>query len=91
MAFAAACLRMVCTEVVYRAYAGIGGIEITPRMRIGRPTISAEDLLDLAVDGSGFEVVAVYGAKGCRRRPVTGAAARETLACTYRPAAAPPS
>ncbi len=74
--------RLVCTEVVYRAYDGAGGgaIEIALIQRAGRPTLSAEDLLDLAAGDRGFEAVAVFGAPGCRRRIATGPAAREILA-----------
>ena len=53
--------RLVCTEVIYRAFDGVGGISIPLRERAGRPTLSAEDLLDLAVDGGGFMPVAVAG------------------------------
>jgi hypothetical protein len=74
--------RLVCTEVVYRAYDGAGGgaIEIALTQRAGRPTLSAEDLLDLAARDRGFEAVAVFGAPGCRPRIATGPAARAALA-----------
>ena len=64
--------RLVCTEVVYRAYDGLGGIEIPLRERAQRPTLSAEDLLDLALEGRGFVPVAVFGAPGCEHRLVAG-------------------
>ncbi len=78
--------RLVCTEVVYRGYdgAGAGAMRIELVQRAGRPTLSAEDLLDLAVLDRGFEAVAVYGAPGSRRRIVTEPAAREALAASYR-------
>ncbi len=52
--------RMVCTEVVYRSYEGIGGItfELTPRA--GRLTLSAEDLLQKAINKDGLATHAVY-------------------------------
>ena len=77
--------RLVCTEVVYRAYEGIGGIAFTLTRRAGRLTLSAEDLLDMAVDDRGFEAVAVYGAPSCPRELVTGDEARRALAASYRP------
>jgi hypothetical protein len=76
--------RLVCSEVVYRAYDGIGNLDLTLRPRSGRPTLSAEDLLDLALAGEGFQVVALAGVRRCRRRPLTGSAAARALAATYR-------
>ncbi len=76
--------RLVCTEVIYRAYDGLGGLEIPLRERSGRPTLSAEDLLDLAVDGRGFDTVAVYGQAASGGRLVVGEAAAKALAASYR-------
>ena len=52
--------RMVCTEVVYRSFEGIGGIAFELTRRAGRMTLSAEDLLKKAIDQNGFTVHAVY-------------------------------
>ena len=52
--------RMVCTEVVYRSFEGIGGIAFELTRRAGRMTLSAEDLLKMAIDQNGFTVHAVY-------------------------------
>jgi hypothetical protein len=52
--------RLVCTEVVYRAYDGIGGIHFPLTRRLGRFNLSAEDILRLAVERLGFEPVAVF-------------------------------
>lgn len=52
--------RMVCTEVVYRSYDGIGGLQFELKRRVGRQTLSAEDLLELAMRGQFFEQVAVF-------------------------------
>jgi hypothetical protein len=71
--------RLVCTEVIYRAYDGLGGIRIALHERSGRPTLSAEDLLDLAVDGRGFDPVAVFGGPTCPDNLVQGDRAREAL------------
>ncbi len=78
--------RLVCTEVVYRAYEGIGGIEFRLRQRAGRLTLSAEDLLDMAVEDRGFEAVAVFGTPGVGARLVTGGEAAAALAESYREA-----
>jgi hypothetical protein len=52
--------RLVCTEVVYRSYDGLAGITFPLSRRAGRMTLSAEDLLRLALIGQYFEVVAAY-------------------------------
>ncbi len=75
--------RLVCTEVVYRAFDGVSGIEIPLRERSGRPTLSAEDLLDLALESRGFEPVAIAGATNCPDRVATGLKARELIADSY--------
>ena len=36
--------RLVCTELLYRSYHGLGDIAFTPVKRLGRPTISADDI-----------------------------------------------
>jgi len=74
--------KLVCTEVIYRAYHGIGPVQFNLTERTGRFCLSAEDLLDHAVDGSAFEVIAVYGARG--NRLVTGDRAVEALRRSYR-------
>lgn len=76
--------RVVCTEVVYRAYHGVGDLHFDLKERAGRMTLAAEDLLDMAVDGKGFHPVAVFGTPQSRRRVVTGEAARSVLAASYR-------
>ena len=52
--------RMVCTEVVYRAYEGIGDLHFELTRRAGRMTLSAEDLINKALRQDGFEVSCVY-------------------------------
>jgi len=76
--------RLVCTEVVYRAFDGLGPIEIPLQDRSGRPTLSAEDLLDLAYAGDGFDPVAVFGGPSCPERLVQGAEAREAISAANR-------
>ncbi len=70
---------LVCTEVIYRAFDGLGQVRIPLTERSGRPTVSAEDLLDLAVAGRGFDPVAVCGAPDCPDRIVDGEAARDVM------------
>lgn len=52
--------RLVCTEVVYRSYEGIGGMQFQLLRRAGRLTLAAEDLLEMSIAGVGFEPVAIY-------------------------------
>ena len=49
----------MCTEVIYRAYQGIGQIEFELSQRAGRPSLSAEDILGLALSDRFFDVVAL--------------------------------
>lgn len=57
--------RLVCTEVIYRGYHGVGGIEFQLSKRAGRPTLAAEDVLRMALERRGFEPVAVFGVPDC--------------------------
>lgn len=68
--------RLVCTEVVYRAYHGLGGIEFALTERAGRLTLTAEDIVTLALEGRGFHPVAVFGVERGDRAIHRGDAAR---------------
>ena len=57
--------RLVCTEVVYRAYDGLGSISFPLRKRAGRPTLSGADLVEMACAGNGFDPVALYEHEHC--------------------------
>lgn len=57
--------QLVCTEVVYRAFDGLSDIQFNLIERAGRFSLSAEDILDMALQNNGFSVVAAYGFKGC--------------------------
>jgi hypothetical protein len=52
--------RMVCTEVVYRSYDGIGGCAFELSRHAGRYALAAGDLLRMGLSARHFEVVAVY-------------------------------
>lgn len=41
--------RLVCTELVYRAYDGRGDIRFEPKERFGHPTLSADDIVEQIV------------------------------------------
>jgi hypothetical protein len=55
--------RLVCTELVYRSYHGIGPIRFELREVGGRLCLPAEEFLDQAM-GRGFELVAAVGLQG---------------------------
>lgn len=52
--------RMVCTEVVYRSFEGVGDMQFPLTRRAGRETLSAEDLLNLSRQRRCFESMTVY-------------------------------
>ncbi len=52
--------RMVCTEVIYRAYDGVGDLRFQLTKRAGRMTLSAMDLIHMALQGKHFKVVAAF-------------------------------
>jgi len=58
--------KLVCTELVYRGFHGVGDIEFELSKRAGRLCLPAEDLIDLAIEGRWFEPVCVYGVGGNR-------------------------
>jgi hypothetical protein len=52
--------------------------------RASRKTLSAEDLLDYALDSEQFDIVAIFGVKGGRDHIVQGSEAKELLIASYR-------
>lgn len=52
--------RLVCTEVVYRSYEGVGGLEFALQRRAGRLTLATADLLRLALEQRGWNCVALH-------------------------------
>ena len=75
--------RIVCSEVIYRAYDGLGDIHFPLTERAGRKTLSAEDLLDYALNSGSMTPVAVYGVEGAKDRIVQGDKVAELLAASY--------
>jgi hypothetical protein len=67
--------RLVCTEVVYRAFEGIGGLKFDLKRHVGRYALAAGDLITMALSGRHFEVLAVYSATHSRALEVGRAAA----------------
>ncbi len=56
--------RLVCTEVIYRSFEGVGDMSFSLQKRAGRFTLSAEDLLRQSLQRNLFEVVLLYGIPG---------------------------
>jgi hypothetical protein len=52
--------RLVCTEVVYRAYEGVAGVQFDLRRHVGRFALSAADILRMAAARRYFEIIAAY-------------------------------
>jgi hypothetical protein len=75
--------RLVCTAVVYRAYDGLGELHFELQERAGRPTLAAEDLLRMALENRGFDLVAIYGAESCLDCLHHGEAVRGPLAASF--------
>lgn len=53
--------RLVCTEVIYRAYHGVGPIDFELSTKVGRKCLSAEDFLNQALRNNWFNPVLIYG------------------------------
>ncbi|MEN8693963.1 MAG: YiiX/YebB-like N1pC/P60 family cysteine hydrolase [Akkermansiaceae bacterium] len=53
--------RLVCTEVIYRAYHGVGNFSFALSHRSGRHCLSAEDILNQGIGAALFEVVLCFG------------------------------
>ena len=52
--------RLVCTEVIYRAYDGVGEMDFPLIRRAGRPTLSGADLIDMALKAKNFTIHAAW-------------------------------
>jgi hypothetical protein len=68
--------RLVCTEVVYRAYEGIGDVRFDLKRHVGRYALAAGDLVTMALSRQHFELLAVYSATHSSGLEVGQAAAR---------------
>lgn len=75
---------LVCTELIYRAFDGINGIPIPLKERMGRKTLSAEDILDLALDTDWGTAIAIFGVGDSKRQLLTGTAVENVLTQSYR-------
>ena len=69
--------RLVCTEVIYRTYHGVGPIDFNLVLQAGRHCLSAEELLNQGIGKDWFDVVALYGVH--ENELLLGDAAQDTL------------
>ena len=76
--------RVVCTELVYRAYDGLEEMTFPLKERAGRKTLSAEDLLDYAIATGAFTPVAIFGPTGAEDSVVYGERVHDILNASYR-------
>ncbi|MFT5105845.1 MAG: hypothetical protein ACI9UA_001467 [Pseudoalteromonas tetraodonis] len=74
--------RLVCIELIYRAFHSVGGVEFSLKSGKGRYFMTPMELLDRAVDGKEFEVVALFGSND--NGFLTGEKARTELIRSYR-------
>ena len=74
--------RIVCTELVYRAYDGLGNLNFPLSERAGRKALSAESLINYALETATFEPVAIFGVDGCRHEVLYREGVREILEAT---------
>ena len=64
--------RLVCSEVVYRAFDGLGDLAFPLTERAGRHTLSPEDMVEFAIETDGMQVVGIYGVDISRTQYTTG-------------------
>ena len=76
--------RIVCTEVIFRAYDGLEGLNFPLRERAGRKTFSAEDLLDYALETQAFTPVAIFGVEDCKESVMYDEGVQDALVASYR-------
>jgi hypothetical protein len=75
--------RLVCTEVVYRSYDGVGGVQFQLTRRAGRMTLAAEDLIQMALDDNVFRPFAAFCPQHSQKL-LTGKSAAELMRKTHR-------
>lgn len=74
--------RLVCSEVIYRAYDGLGKIKFTLHERAGRHTLSPEDIVEYALHSNALDIVGIYGVDISRTKYTTGTLARQIAQTT---------
>ncbi|MDQ8207064.1 YiiX/YebB-like N1pC/P60 family cysteine hydrolase [Coraliomargarita sp. SDUM461003] len=77
--------RLACTELVYRAYHGVGPVQFELQSYAGRNCLSAESLINQAVGQGWFEPVLVFGLHGdaWTQGPAARQILRDSFAATF--------
>ncbi len=73
--------RLACTELVYRSYHGVRGLQLELEECAGRLCLSAESLMNQLLSRGQFHVAALYGLKG--RKILKGELANRVLRGSY--------
>lgn len=76
--------RIVCTELIYRAYDGVEDMQFPLYERAGRKTLAAEDLLDYALESGAFTPAAIFGVEDRRDSVLYHEGVRDALVDSYR-------
>jgi len=71
--------RLVCSEVIYRTFDGLGGLNFPLVERAGRYTLSPEDIVDYALNTESMQVVGIYGFDTSRTQLITGKMAEQLV------------
>ena len=71
-------------EEINRVADGLEDLRFQLSERAGRRTLSAEDLLDFALDTESFTPVALFGIPHCENAVMYGEGVRDTLIACYR-------
>lgn len=69
--------KLVCSEVIYRAYDGLGGITFPLVERAGRHTLSPENIVEYALTSDALEVAGIYGVDKSRTQYIRGRSAKQ--------------
>ena len=76
--------RLVCTEVIYRAFDGIENLKFDLVERAGRQTLSAEDFLDMALDTDMFTPIAIFNNEQTDTKIVSDEKTASLIESSYR-------
>ena len=76
--------RLVCTEVIYRAFDNINEVRIPLEERMGRQTLSAENIIDLALDTQWAKPIAIFGVGDNKSALIIDDSVNQVLQQSYR-------
>jgi len=76
--------RLVCTEVIYRAFDGIEDLKFNLVERAGRQTLAAEDFLDMALHTDMFTPVAIFNTEQTGTKIISDRTTASLVRSSYR-------